>query len=762
MFGSGITFRNWSPEYNKSGGPTHVNKYDAVATKSGSGLDREGMILIALMSGGDYIPEGIPGCGPKTACEAARAGFGAELCKISRKDKVGLNVWREKLAYELHTNESGHFKRKHGKLDIPDDFPNIEVLGYYTHPCISPADKVLRLRNSLQWDQDLNLPELRTFTAEAFDWTKLGGAKKFIRNLAPALLVREMRFRGQNGGVGAEEPEEVQEQEAKLVKAIHGKRTHKSTDDVTELRISFVPHNLVPIDLDAEEPDDDIPVDSGDEATEDDNDIAGEAPTSPSKKRAPPTYDPTQVEKIWLFETWAKVGIPLKVQDWEESFRNPRKYLEMKHAAKDVSNASKPKKKSVTKAARSAMPKGALDRFTRVTKASVSQASTADKSKRSESAALPISGSHLPPAAPQTSQPSNHHLPPVLPSPASPEIISLLSSPAVQLDSKSSDFPIFELPSTVTKRRRSPLRRTKTDTAILDLTGPSTLRSTTPPGLRLPGIAGSPSPLPSPSHLLPAKRAKRTVPKKPNTPTKTQKATFIQLSSPARQAEITSYFSPSRRREGTGTSQHEPPPAFRRPPSPVIEDLDLTASSPPRLASIFHREAPDDQGDATLQPDRNKTTQSLRPGLQELHPNLVDLQADQRRSNSQSKSSSQERTLPTSQGTEMMDLTGDLPSRPKNACKAIHSSSSTNSLIPPSEAPQRLQHFHKPPPPLPIPTASRATQLKRQAIRVRDSLDGAFAIEEVDLSQGRSNVGNARARKVFRMSEVGVLDLTGD
>ena len=74
MFGSGITIRNWSPE--KTGKtPTHVNVYDAVETKSGpSGLDREGMILVALMSGGDYVPEGIPGCGQRRPVRLRKLG----------------------------------------------------------------------------------------------------------------------------------------------------------------------------------------------------------------------------------------------------------------------------------------------------------------------------------------------------------------------------------------------------------------------------------------------------------------------------------------------------------------------------------------------------------------------------------------------------------------------------------------------------------------------------------------------------------------
>jgi Holliday junction resolvase YEN1 len=69
MFGSGLTLRNWSSEGRGNKSPTHVSAYYAEKTKNGkSGLDREGMILVALMSGGDYITEGIPGCGIKAAC----------------------------------------------------------------------------------------------------------------------------------------------------------------------------------------------------------------------------------------------------------------------------------------------------------------------------------------------------------------------------------------------------------------------------------------------------------------------------------------------------------------------------------------------------------------------------------------------------------------------------------------------------------------------------------------------------------------------
>ncbi len=94
MFGCSKTLRNWSSEGKGGRPPTHVSMYDAADLKQGeSGLDREGMVLVALMSGGDYLPEGIPGCGVKVACEAAKAGFGKSLCLIKRSDPESLSTW---------------------------------------------------------------------------------------------------------------------------------------------------------------------------------------------------------------------------------------------------------------------------------------------------------------------------------------------------------------------------------------------------------------------------------------------------------------------------------------------------------------------------------------------------------------------------------------------------------------------------------------------------------------------------------------------
>ncbi|KAE8452463.1 hypothetical protein EG329_000365 [Mollisiaceae sp. DMI_Dod_QoI] len=360
MFGCGLTFRNWSSEGtrgNKS--PTHVSVYDAKTTKEGkSGLDREGMVLVALMSGGDYITEGIPHCGIKVACEAARAGFGESLCKLANSDAAGLAAWRDNLAHEIRTNEGKYFRVKHKTLTIPENFPNREVLGYYTNPVVSSASKIQKLKDEIVWDGEIDVQKLRQFVAEAFDWTNKTGARKFIRNLAPALLVHKLRIRGGRRDSGYGDLVLTAMNEMEYVRAICSTRNHFSTDGIKELRVVYSPVDIVGIDLDAEQ-DDSIDYSRNGLATNDADDHeleASDEDTSRSPaKRGPSTYDPTQPDKLWIPETIAKIGVPLKVQDYEESLRNPRKFIKAKAAAKKAATKEK-------------MPKGSMDRFISVTK----------------------------------------------------------------------------------------------------------------------------------------------------------------------------------------------------------------------------------------------------------------------------------------------------------------------------------------------------------------------------------------------------------
>ena len=358
MFGCTMSMRNWSSEgLRGNGAPTHVDVYHSKATKEGkSGLDREGMVLVALMSGGDYVPAGIPGCGIKAACEAARAGFGHDLCKISRKDSVGLRQWRERLEYELQTNESGYFRTKHKAWKVPENFPDMECLGYYTQPIVSSAEKVSDLRTSIQWSKAVDIKGLRAFVADAFEWHHLSGASKFIRGIAPALLTQRLLQRADMGLTKSDIELQAAEQRS-LIDTFCGRRVHCSSDGEPELRIIYKPANIVGLDLQAEESNEYAGI-VGSES-----DLEGPASEaegmsrskSPSKRRVPLKYDPTQPEKIWILETFAKLGTPLAVETWEAEMRNPKKFASRKAREREAM-------------ARGRMPKGALDSFVKVTK----------------------------------------------------------------------------------------------------------------------------------------------------------------------------------------------------------------------------------------------------------------------------------------------------------------------------------------------------------------------------------------------------------
>ncbi|KAG6986676.1 hypothetical protein G7Y79_00074g098730 [Physcia stellaris] len=350
MFGCTLHLRNWSSTSTKGKTPTHVELFTADNIHSKSGLDREGMILIAMMSGGDYLPGGIERCGPKTASEAARGGFGAELCKLSCNDNEGIRQWRNRLRHELATNEDGHFNRSHKGLKIPENFPDKVVLSYYTHPATSSAEELEQLARRIDWNQEINVAQLRLFVAEMFEWVNLTGAMKFIRGLAPAMLVRKLRERAgmSNGDLALQELEEK-----RLVKMICGSRQHFDTDATPELRIGFIPTDIINLDLE-EERDlgevKDIEASADSSTDEHTSESSQQVTRSPKKPRAPSRYNPSELQRIWLLETYVKLGVGR------------------------VGTPRKPKAK-VTDAG---MKRGALDAFTKYAKPGVSRLAVKD------------------------------------------------------------------------------------------------------------------------------------------------------------------------------------------------------------------------------------------------------------------------------------------------------------------------------------------------------------------------------------------------
>lgn len=798
MFGSGVTLRNWTPEQKSNKTPTHVNVYDAVETKNGpSGLDREGLVLVALMSGGDYDEKGIPNCGPKTACEAARAGFGKELCQLAKNDTEGLQKWRERLLHEIKTNESKFFSQKRPSMKFPDEWPKTSIISWYAHPVISNQAGLDKMKNSIKWDQHLDFPGLRNFTIDAFDWAKLEGAKHFIRSLAPSLLVRHLRMRGEQiERLPTSDLQAIQEDEGLVVNGIHGKRQHAVTDSSTELRVSYTPIELVKIDLSIEEPDDEeeSPLDTGADLDEDvmlDIEDDGEG----SKKRGPTKFDPSKSYRTWVLEIYVKVGIPLKVQDWEAERQKPLKPKRTVSANDASTKTSKPRATRRTKTTDNA-PQMSIQSFAKVTKPGVRPSVL-----RSKMAATEV----------------------IRPTAKTKEaVISLLSSSPIgekstvasEIIREKSLSPGSESSSSVTKRRRGPMQRARTlpsdMTTALDQTGSllmdpiETLDLVDPPTI------------PSPSRA-PVKKARTQVAKQ-SAPARAVRAASI-AAAPGKNRQTTldmwkspgnSPSKPRTRAPVIGTTPILPTPRFEVSKG-RIETLDLTMSSPlgpslplssvtiegskrittsassecaPPTALSSNASGAPSTSSAFVADETTKSRTTIAPTSRRLSPRLrrtmpgspgiESLDLTQLSSPPPStlspviltdSSVARRRTKSTSTDEERVNMTNDSPSPP------VASPALTSSLKEPDTSLRRSPRAHKSssPPDLTTrngspPAAWKTQAKKKREVVLRKSLAGAWTFVDVESptkdSTVDSRVLSGKNRRRWRESEIEVLDLS--
>ncbi|OJZ89358.1 hypothetical protein ASPFODRAFT_58082 [Aspergillus luchuensis CBS 106.47] len=350
MFGSTFTVMGFSKESGSStGAATHVTCYrmNTAGDPSSVKLDRAGMILFAMLSGGDYLPSGVPKCGSKLAGEIAKAGFGADLLEILESDGAELDArlsdWRERLQYELEENESGYFQTKHKVVRIPDTFPDRTILSYYANPVVSSTGEIRALQHNLSnaWDKDIDVVELRRFAADAFEWNYRSGARKVTRLLSEPLLSYRLRLGRQASAFPANCPT-LSNSNTPMLQKIYKSRSSYSTDGLTEFQLDMIPVDIVGLDILADEPNPPLPSQestvSGDEEEELEDTVVS-VPQSPVKKRVVKRYDPYASEKVWVFETLATIGLPQVVKNWE------REQAEKSAPKKTATRKTGPRKK---------------------------------------------------------------------------------------------------------------------------------------------------------------------------------------------------------------------------------------------------------------------------------------------------------------------------------------------------------------------------------------------------------------------------------
>ncbi|KAF4982125.1 hypothetical protein FZEAL_2185 [Fusarium zealandicum] len=413
MFGCTKLVRQWTPQSKRQTAPTHVSLYDTKEmTLVDQGLDREGMVLVALMSGGDYDPDGIVGCGIKVAVEAAKAGYGKTLCRLKASDKEGLLAWRESLIHELRTNESKFFKRRNKALVIPESFPDIKVLRYYTHPVVSPESSLDEIREKVHQRREIALEHLREFTREVFGWDYRIGAVKFLRVLSNAVLVNRLQGEAYD--------------HAGDIKGINGFRSHVTSDNVREVRIQHIPLDIMPLDLSQEVEESIAQGRTGlalnsDDEVEDAENIEEERASGPKSK----PFDPSERLGLWVLEALARRSVPEILAEAELARDARERALRQKKQKTTARSKAGPK---------TGMPTGALDKYVRATKTARAVTTKDDKDDQGLSNLKNTSSARIPPRRlriPSPLEPSKQPKSPTSGSPARQTTPSTLASSQV-------------------------------------------------------------------------------------------------------------------------------------------------------------------------------------------------------------------------------------------------------------------------------------------------------------------------------------------
>ncbi|KAL4262296.1 XPG-I domain-containing protein [Pleurotus pulmonarius] len=154
----------------------HVWVYtaDAIQSHPGVRMTRGGMILFALLNGGDYHT-GVDKIGKVIAHGLARCGFGDSLLtayqnRNSQDIRTFLTQWRAEMTQELHTNSKGFLPHICASTSIPDTFPDMGALKNYVEPAVF-ATQAGRGGGGLRDARSFNIAALAAFCEEKFgEW----------------------------------------------------------------------------------------------------------------------------------------------------------------------------------------------------------------------------------------------------------------------------------------------------------------------------------------------------------------------------------------------------------------------------------------------------------------------------------------------------------------------------------------------------------------------------------------------------------------
>ncbi|KAF9045348.1 PIN domain-like protein [Panaeolus papilionaceus] len=169
-------------------------------------LSMGGLILFALLNGGDYDATGIPNCGAIIAKALCRCGYGDELLEATRAYLINddnptafdhfIQDWRNRLCDELHNNT--HQQLTFRRPDLAhaiesSDFPKREVLMAYVTPLTTehePSTITGARFESWYLFHEPMLPTIAQFCRTHLLWSELSLRKRLMTQLFPSIVIR--------------------------------------------------------------------------------------------------------------------------------------------------------------------------------------------------------------------------------------------------------------------------------------------------------------------------------------------------------------------------------------------------------------------------------------------------------------------------------------------------------------------------------------------------------------------------------------------
>lgn len=306
MFGATRVWRKWRAEGNKAAAaPTHLEEYSDIELLTG--LNPPAITFVALMSGNDYNPKGIPNFGMETAIQAAKAGYAATMPEIGGD----FSLWTEDLNYQLWTNESKVFSKKRPALAIPEDFPDERIYRLLSTPLVSPASAF----TSIAAQMEPNILAIISVLQNSLGWNGKQGRIAFLRTFSPGYLTYLIRNTDLDHGYL------TTRQNTSIHLVIHASRQDSTTNDTLEYRLAYIPSQIIHTEIA------DWPVTPYDEVQlleEEADDIEpSQPPQQPKRKHA--DWNADEPFRIWIHHHLIETRLPRILKQCQEGKRKSPK-----------------------------------------------------------------------------------------------------------------------------------------------------------------------------------------------------------------------------------------------------------------------------------------------------------------------------------------------------------------------------------------------------------------------------------------------------